>query len=298
MGLNVKISVIMCAYNHENYIATAIESILMQNCSVEFELLIGDDCSTDTTREIIREYAQKYPKIIKLIYPENNLGASLNLVNLIKHAEGDIISCCDGDDFWLRDDMLQKQINIFQLNPDIGMVCAKAKCYIQSSHKYQGTLGYAGVEDLMTMLTDNRDVAAPTIAFRTELMRKCIEDSMWYIEKNFFYDSLMAYWFAYHSKIKYIDEELAAYRVLTNSACHSSDNKRSRQFSKRYFMIKWHFVMSHPDICNTDMFEVLMNDYDERTNETEYHTILAMRQTKAYKLGSIFLKPLKKIFKK
>ncbi len=94
MGLNAKISVLMCAYNHQDYIATAIESILMQKCSAVFELLIGDDCSTDNTRNIVREYAKKYPQVIKLVFSEKNVGASLNLVTLVKHAKGDIISIC------------------------------------------------------------------------------------------------------------------------------------------------------------------------------------------------------------
>ena len=289
------ISVLVCTYNQEKYLVQTLDSILMQQCDEAFEILIGDDCSTDRTGEIADGYQSRYPEIVRVVRPEKNSGASLNLVRLIEKAKGDYLSICDGDDYWLSNAVLQKQINIFKSSPDIGMLCAKAKCYIQEEGTFKGTLGYAGAEDLMSMLKDNRDVAAPTIAFRTDLMRQCIHECTWYINQNFFYDSIMAYWFAYNSKIKFIDEELAAYRVLQNSACHATDNKKNRLFSKRYYMVKWHFVITHPDLCDTEIFNLLVQDYDARTREVEYQTMLEMRETFAYKLGYALLKPIKKI---
>lgn len=291
------ISVLLCTYNQEKYIVQALDSILMQKCDEAYEILIGDDCSTDETRKIADDYQTRYPDVIRVVRPNKNCGASLNMIRLIENAKGEYLSICDGDDYWLRNDVIQQQLDVFRNNPDVGMVCAKAKCYIQELEEYQGTLGYAGAEDLMTMLRDNRDVAAPTIAFRTELMRHCVKDCDWYITQNFFYDSVMAYWFAYNSKIKFIDEELAAYRILQNSACHAVDNKKNRLFSKRYFMVKWRFVMTHPDIYSLDVYEILIKDYDNRSNEIEYQTILDMRKVKAYKIGNAILKPLKKLFK-
>lgn len=290
------ISVLVCTYNQEKYLAQTLDSILMQKCDDAFEILIGDDCSTDDTGKIADEYQSRYPDKVRVIRPEKNGGASLNMVRLIENACGEYLSICDGDDYWLCDDVLQKQIDVFRSSPDIGMLCAKAKCYLQEEGTYKGTLGYVGAEDLMTMLKDNRDVAAPTIAFRTDLMRQCVQESAWYINQNFFYDSIMAYWFAYNSKIKFLDEELAAYRVLQNSACHAIDSKKTRLFSRRYYMVKWHFVLTHPSLCNSDIFDLLVQDYDARTREVEYQTILDMRNTKAYRIGNAILKPLKKIF--
>ena len=292
------ISVLVCTYNQEKYLAQALDSILMQKCDEAYEILIGDDCSTDETGKIADDYQLRYPDIVRVVRPEKNGGASQNMVRLIENAKGEYLSICDGDDFWLRDDVLQKQVDVFKSSPDIGMLCAKAKCYIQAEGMYRGTLGYVGAEDLMTMLKDNCDVAAPTIAFRTDLMRRCVQERAWSINQNFFYDSVMAYWFAYNSKIKFIDEEMAAYRILQNSACHATDNKKNRLFTKRYFMVKWHFVMTHSDLCNAEMFDVLLNDYNNRTEEIEYLTQIEMRKTKAYKIGNAILKPLKKILKR
>ena len=291
------LSVLVCTYNQEKYLAQALDSILMQKCNEPFEILIGDDCSTDNTGKIAEDYQSRFSEIIRVIQPEKNMGASQNMVRLAKVAKGDFLSICDGDDYWLREDVLQKQLDVFRANPDVGMICAKAKCYIQEKGVYQGTLGYAGAGNLMSMLRDNRDVAAPTIAFRRDLMLRCIAESKWSIDQNWFYDSVMAYWFAYNSKVKFLNEELAAYRVLNNSACHADSPEKEAEYSRRYFMVKWHFLLTHPDLCNQETFEMLMREYDERSKFMSHVADLRVRSSKSYKLGNVLLNPLKKITK-
>lgn len=288
------ISVLICTYNQEKYLAQALECILMQKCDEPFEILIGDDCSTDNTGKIAEDYQSRFPEIIRVIRSEKNMGASQNMVRLAKEAKGDFLSICDGDDYWLREDVLQKQLDVFRANPDVGMICAKAKCYIQENGEYIGTLGYAGAEDLVTMLRDNRDVAAPTIAFRRDLMLRCIADSKWYIDQNWFYDSVMAYWFAYNSSIKFIDEELAAYRVLANSACHADSLEKEAEYTRRYFMVKWHFILTHPDLCNQETFDMLMHEYDSLTQVTADMSANKVRTSKTYKLGKIIVNHFRK----
>lgn len=289
------ISVLVCTYNQEKYLAQALDSILMQKCDEPFEILVGDDCSTDNTGKIADEYQLRYPTIVRVVRPEKNGGASYNIIGLVNCAKGEYLSICDGDDYWLRNDVLQKQLDIFRSMPDVGMVCAKAKCYIQTIGEYEGTLGYAGAEDLATMLRDNRDVAAPTIAFRRDLMLRCIAESQWYIDNNYFYDSVMAYWFAYNSTIKFIDEEVSAYRVLANSACHTDDLSKRAEYERRYFAVKWHFILSHPELCNEDAFELLLHEYDARTRDIAEISANNVRKSKAYRLGSAIINPIKKL---
>lgn len=291
------ISVIVCTYNQEKYIAQTIESILMQKCDEPFEILIGDDCSTDSTGRIVDDYQTRYPDIVRVIRPKHNVGEAHNTKALVENARGEILSVCDGDDFWISENLLQKQLDVFRSLPEIGMVCAKAKCYLQEKGNYEGTLGYAGAEDLMTMLRDSRDVAAPTIAFRTDLMRQCVAESEWFINNNMFYDSVMAYWFALKSRVKYIDEEVAAYRVLPNSACHSQSLDRTYIYARRYFMVKWHFILTHPEICGEEVFQILMNDYDNGAELKAYTDVLKIRASKTYKIGNIFLSPIRKLKK-
>jgi glycosyltransferase involved in cell wall biosynthesis len=292
------LSVLVCTYNQEKYLAQALDSILMQKCDEPFEILIGDDCSTDNTGKIADDYQSRYPNKVRVVRPEMNGGASYNIIGLVNCAKGEYLSICDGDDYWLRNDVLQKQLDIFRSMPDVGMICAKAKRYIQEKGDYDGTLGYVGAEDLMTMLSDNQDVAAPTIAFRTALMKKCIAESKWYIDNNWFYDTIMAYWFAYNNRIKFIDEELSAYRILSHSAGHSILPEKEAEYMRRYFAVKWHFILTHPDICSEELFELLMRDYDARTKYIAGVSSQKVRSSKAYRFGNLIINPFRKFINK
>lgn len=110
------VSVVVITYNHEKYIRLALDSILMQNVDFAFEILIGDDCSTDQTAEIIGEYQQRFPHIIKAILRSENIGATKNLYDLFLKCAGDYIAILDGDDFWTDKLKLQTQINFLKNN--------------------------------------------------------------------------------------------------------------------------------------------------------------------------------------
>lgn len=294
------ISVIVCTYNQEKYITQAIDSILNQKSSIEFEILIGDDCSTDGTSKIVDQYQILYPSIVRVIRSSKNCGASYNIVRLIENARGEYVSICDGDDYWLSDEVLQLQYDYFKKNPEVGMLCAKAKCYIQKDRKFLGVLGSNIAEDFLQMCIRNQDVAAPTIAFRRHLLLKCISDSKWYIENNYFYDTIMTYWFSCNSKVKFIDKEIAVYRVLENSACHSTEYDIQRQYLKRYFNVKWHFLLDNP-LKTEDMNLILMKDYEDTINNTEWLVKSDVYKSKSYRIGRVIISPLKffqKLFNK
>lgn len=121
----IDVSVIMLTYNHENYIAQAIESVLMQKTNLRYELIIGDDASTDRTPEIVREYAEKYPDIIVPVLREKNLGATKNGWDLTFLQRGKFCSPLEGDDFWLDPCKMQKQYDFLNANPQYVGCCGK-----------------------------------------------------------------------------------------------------------------------------------------------------------------------------
>lgn len=286
------ISVILCTYNQEKYIAEAIESALMQQCDESFEILIGDDCSQDGTRDVIKSYYEKYPEMIRLVYPKHNLGATGNTLNLVRVSKGEYLAFLDGDDAWLSADILQKQVDIFRKEDNIGMVVAAAKIWNEQKQQYIGILGDVNCESLAKMIRYDSDVAAPTIAVRKELFEKCVNDSKWYIKEDYFFDTIWAYWFAFYSQIHYIPEELAKYRVLRNSACHSDDPNKLREYAKRYYAIKTRFILEH----NLDVsisYDVLLNEWDKAYEEGSWRTEQQIRNSKTYRLGKILMKPLK-----
>jgi glycosyltransferase involved in cell wall biosynthesis len=114
----IKHSIIVICYNQENYIRKALDSVLCEQVK-PYEIIIGDDCSTDGTIEILKEYKSKYPEIINLILNKNNLGIFENLNNVTPKATGDIISFLAGDDWYMPSflENMNKKIEEFMLNP-------------------------------------------------------------------------------------------------------------------------------------------------------------------------------------
>src|ERR1019366_1015566 len=114
----LKVGVLMITYNHEKFIAQALESVLMQKADFPFELVIGDDCSTDGTREIVREYSQKYPEIIRAHLRERNIGAKENFRQVFLASRGRYLALLEGDDYWTDSRKLQLLADVLDAHPE------------------------------------------------------------------------------------------------------------------------------------------------------------------------------------
>lgn len=114
----VKVSVAMIAYNVEKYIEEAIESVLAQRVDFRVELVIGEDCSTDSTRTIALSYKEKYPSIIRVLLPSKNQGLTPNCVATINACQGTYVALLDSDDYWTSDNKLAMQVDFLDTNSD------------------------------------------------------------------------------------------------------------------------------------------------------------------------------------
>lgn len=112
-----KVSICMVTYNHDKFIAQAIESVLNQRTSFDYELVIGEDCSTDKTREIVLKYANKYPDKIRPMIREKNMGSAQNSLQVLSECRGRYIAFLEGDDYWT--DPLKIEIQSNLLDADI-----------------------------------------------------------------------------------------------------------------------------------------------------------------------------------
>ncbi len=121
----IDVSVMVLSYYHEQYIAQALDSILSQETTLHYEVLVGDDASGDRTPEIIREYAKRYPAIIKPVLRKENTGANYNGWDLIRRTKGKYISTLEGDDFWLDPRKMQKQFDFLESHPEYIAHCGK-----------------------------------------------------------------------------------------------------------------------------------------------------------------------------
>ncbi|MGL4570196.1 MAG: glycosyltransferase [Clostridium sp.] len=116
------VSINCITYNHEKYIEEALKSFLNQKTTFNFEIIIGEDCSTDKTKLIIDKYIEKYPDKIKLITSTNNVGARANSRRVFNASIGKYIAACEGDDYWIDENKLQKQVEYLEKNYDCGLV--------------------------------------------------------------------------------------------------------------------------------------------------------------------------------
>ncbi|XME01492.1 glycosyltransferase family 2 protein [Lachnospiraceae bacterium C1.1] len=114
-----KLSVVLIAYNHEPFIRKALDGILMQKVDFPYEIVVGEDCSTDHTRDILREYAEKFPGRFRLLFREKNLGRpTLNVYLTSMECQGKYIAYLEGDDYWTDENKLQKQVDFLDSHPD------------------------------------------------------------------------------------------------------------------------------------------------------------------------------------
>lgn len=124
----ITVSIFLLTYNQEQFIAQTINSILMQKTNFNFQIVIGEDCSTDGTRSICKTFAEKYSNKIKLLPAlEKNIGLIANYMRTIKACEGKYIAICDGDDYWIDENKLQKQVSFLEDNPNYSIVYSKLK---------------------------------------------------------------------------------------------------------------------------------------------------------------------------
>ena len=121
-NLQELISVIVCTYNQQNTIGRTLDSILSQECHLPFEIIIGEDCSTDNTLAICKQYEQKHPNVIRVIANPSNKGFVRNYFDCLRACKGKYIADCAGDDFWIDNRKLEDESIILEKDPNIGIV--------------------------------------------------------------------------------------------------------------------------------------------------------------------------------
>lgn len=112
----MKLSVAIITYNHEKYIRDALDGILMQETSFDFNIIIGEDASTDSTKDVILEYINKYPSKMLCKFHDINIGMMPNFMQTLQSCNGEYIAICEGDDYWTDKNKLQKQVDFLESN--------------------------------------------------------------------------------------------------------------------------------------------------------------------------------------
>ena len=227
------VSVHMITYNHESYIRQAIEGVMMQQTDFEFELIIGEDCSQDKTREICFEYQKKNPDKIRVLWWHENvsqLGGNAGRVSA--RCRGKFVAFCEGDDYWIDPLKLQKQVDVMRQHPEIGLCFAKAQCLRQKDglikahpYRFKGvvhgqsfllalTLGVPMEETRALLSTDM--IRTPTAMIRVSSLQavrgKHIDVFSW---KLLIGDTTLWGTIATRADVYFLDDEVATYRIHT-----------------------------------------------------------------------------------
>lgn len=113
-----KVSVVVVTHNHEAYLAQALDSILMQEVTFSYELIVGEDGSTDQTRRILEAYHQRYPALIRPIYQSGTVGPGANAQACLAACRGQYLAPLEGDDYWTNPHKLQAQVDWLDAHPD------------------------------------------------------------------------------------------------------------------------------------------------------------------------------------
>jgi glycosyltransferase involved in cell wall biosynthesis len=208
----MKLSILMITYNHQNYIKQALDSILMQVTNFEYEIVVGEDCSTDNTRKILCEYQLKYPDKIRLLLPDQNLGMMKNFIQTYQACQGEYIAILEGDDYWTCSNKLQKQVDFLNNNPDF-TICFHNANYLWEidDHPPHGLLCKESQKEVSTLedLLVENFIPTLTSMFRNRQFGAFPD---WFLRMKFG-DWPLHILNAEHGKIGYLNESMASYRV-------------------------------------------------------------------------------------
>jgi glycosyltransferase involved in cell wall biosynthesis len=221
----IGVSVCVFTYNYEKYLAQALDSVLAQQTDFFFEIVIGDDCSTDTTRSVARQYAEKYPGKFVLSFNDTNIGGTRNWIRTMSRCKGKYIALLDGDDYFTDPDKLQKQYDTMEENRDLVL------CFHSVEEKYDDISGqdqivafekeWYTVEDLLergwfirTASTFFKNGVAP------------VDPPAWVYDFPYRYDTILHVFLCMKGKALYLKDVMSVWR------------KHSKGMSKSFFVDK------------------------------------------------------------
>jgi len=226
-----KVSVCMITYNHAKYIREAIESVLKQKTDFSYELVIGEDCSTDDTKKIIQKYLSNNPKIIKAIFNKKNIGIVPNSINTLKMCRGKYVAYLEGDDYWTDVNKLKTQIHYLEKHPKCNI--SSHNCYIINEQNYNTRHEWLGknhkrksyIEDILGIGSGG---ATCSLVFRNHLFKRL---------PKWFYTLPSTDWASQvlatsNSYMYYFPKAMGVYRQHSDSATDfkNNNNKQLRAF--------------------------------------------------------------------
>lgn len=223
------VSVVMTTYNHAPYLRQAIEGVLAQQTPFDVELVLGEDCSTDATPAICREYAGRYPGRVRLVTGPANVGWRANYRRTFEACRGRYVAYLDGDDWWCDAHKLRRQVEYMESDPACGMCYTGALNFWQAEGRTapDHPAHYTDFDRLLCSLTITN---CATLARRDLIARyyaevRPEEHPEWLTD-----DAPMWLWFSVRSRLASLPQVTAVHRRLPDSVSHSTAYRRRIAF--------------------------------------------------------------------
>jgi glycosyltransferase involved in cell wall biosynthesis len=246
------VDVAMATYNHEKFIAQALESVLAQETDFDYRLIVGDDCSSDGTQAIIKEYARRHPgRIVTLFHPKRLGTAHRDRigVKVLRLCTAKYVAMLDGDDFWTDPRKLQKQADYLEAHPDCALCFHNATMLFEDQSKPPRDYCPADQKEVSTL----EDIAAQcflitcTVMFRNRFLGELPE--CFYRVTNA--DWMLFVLLAEHGHFRYLNEVMATYRIHGNGVWQGlAHAERLRTHINTYRTIDEHLNFRYTEIIS------------------------------------------------
>lgn len=249
----IQVSIRCFAYNHERFIRQCLDGFVMQKTDFRFEAIVHDDASTDNTAAIIREYAEKYPDIIKPIYETENQyskhdGSLTRIMNA--HTRGKYVAMCEGDDYWTDPYKLQKQVDFLESHPDYVMCSHLFDVYNERNKQLQKNdeSSFTGKSyDLDTLINGEWYFQPLTVLFRFDAY-----DREHFASYGLSMDVILYYELLRRGGKGYcLPDVMAVYRIHDGGvwSLKSLDKQRAMEFQARLAIYRVENQIRRPSSC-------------------------------------------------
>lgn len=206
-----QVSVCLFSYNYESYISAAIDSVLEQKTDFGIEIVVGDDCSTDRTREIVLEYRNRYPDIIQLSFNEQNIGGTRNWIKTMNAASGKYIALLDGDDYFIDNRKLQKQFDLLENATDANISFSSVKEVYEHKNEIDQEVTFSQNEYFTgDMLKQGWFMRTSTLFFRNGILPA--NPPEWVYQFPYRYDTILIVLLSLHSRAINCKDVMTAWR--------------------------------------------------------------------------------------
>ncbi|MBQ9360103.1 MAG: glycosyltransferase [Lachnospiraceae bacterium] len=242
------LSVLFITYNHEKYLRQSLESVLSQETDFDFEVVVGEDCSTDSTRDILREYKKAYPDKVRLLFRDRNFGRpTLNVYETAMECRGKYIATLEGDDYWIDTHKLQKAVDFLEAHPDYSG-CANPALLIgedgtELSDKTPLRL-YTWDKEVYTLTDYRADDIWPgqtaSIVTRNFWKDGLYDYTVIYRAHDFIDDAWILLFTLLHGPIHHFDEVMSSWRYVVKDEgenWNSLNQRRNQYMQETYFHV-------------------------------------------------------------